>query len=312
MEKLTKSPILEYNPKQVDQVRETFHYNDIKKLYQDLDNFEDWIKKQNHFEVKEFDRDYLERFLIASKGSVEIAKKRFDKLCTLRTLMPEFLRNFDVKDEFSRVVKWNYYCILPKPTNDNYRVLVTAVHNPDAPDIDMLELYRFAISLMEYILQYDYNAGFEVIFDTRMYTFGVVTKFNPIMLKKCTTIFLEALGFRLKRMHVISGSKLFDIVFSILKSALTEKLVKRIIVHDSVESLQNYISKDILPVDFGGTEKSLKDICEATLEEMRKEEHVARLKFLETAGTDESKRLNQTFNEEYSGMPGSFKSLCVD
>ncbi|XP_047516590.1 alpha-tocopherol transfer protein-like [Pieris napi] len=312
MEKLPKSPILELNQTQVDLVRKTFNYNDIKKLHQDLDNFEDWIRKQNHFEVKEFDRDYLERFLIASKGSVEIAKKRFDKLCTLRTLMPEFLRNFDVNDEFSRVVNWNYYGVLPKPTNDNYRILASTAHNPDAPDIDMLELYRFVISLMEYLFKYDYNAGFEVIFDTRMYTFGVVSKFNPIVLKKCATVFLEALGFRLKRLHLMSGSKVLDIVLSIFKSVLTEKLVKRIIVHDSLESLQNYISKDILPVDFGGTEKSMKEICEATLKEMRKEEHVARLKFLETAGTDESKRLTQTFNEEYLGMPGSFKSLCVD
>ncbi|CAH4033759.1 unnamed protein product [Pieris brassicae] len=306
MEKLPKSPLLEFNHRQVDLVRETFNY-DVKKLNQDLDNFEDWIRKQNHFEVKEFDRDYLERFLIASKGSVEIAKKRFDKLCTLRTLMPEFLRNFDVNDEFSRVVKWNYYCVLPKPTNDNYRVIATTAHNPDAPDIDTLELYRFVISLMEYVLKYDYSAGFEVIFDTRMYTFGLVSKFNPIIMKKCVTIFLEAFGCRLG-----SGSKLCDIVLSILKSVLSEKVVKRIVVHDTVETLQNYISEDILPVDLGGTAKCMKDICEAALEEMRKEEHVARLKFMETAGTDESKRLNQTFNEEYLGMPGSFKSLCVD
>ncbi|CAK1541707.1 unnamed protein product [Leptosia nina] len=313
MEKLPPSTLLKFNPNQMNEVRKAFNLDDLKKLEQALDHFEDWIKMQNHFAVKEFDRDYLERFLIANKGSVEIAKKRLDKLCTLRTMMPDFLRNFDVTNELPRMIKWMHACVLPQPTKDNYRVLATMVHDPEAVDyIDFIGYYRFYISIVEYLFKYDYNAGYEVIFDTRQFSLSVVSKLSPIAVKNCTTIFLEALAFRLKRLHIISGSKLFDFVMSIIKQALTEKLVKRIVIHDDPSTLQQYIPKEMLPVDFGGTETSMKELCEANVNEFCTEEHIARLKKMEAAVSDESKRLSYKFNEEHLGLPGSFKTLCVD
>lgn len=46
--------------------------------------------------------------------------------------------------------------------------------------------------------------------------------------------------------------------------------------------------------------------------EFSSDDHIAKVKFMEQASTDESCRLPGKFNEEYSGMPGSFKTLCVD
>lgn len=46
------------------------------------------------------DREYLERYLIYNKGSIERAKKHFDKVCTLRNLMPDFLQGYDIRNEF--------------------------------------------------------------------------------------------------------------------------------------------------------------------------------------------------------------------
>ncbi|XP_038216326.1 alpha-tocopherol transfer protein-like [Zerene cesonia] len=313
MNKLPASDILEFNPNQINEVRQLFNYGDVTKLEQDLDNFENWIEKQNHFLVRRFDRNYLERLLMASKGSVEIAKKRLDKLCSFRRALPEYLTNFDVRHEFAATMKWSYSCIMPKPTPDNYRVLVTQVHDPDALDIiDFTQYYRFNISLMDYMFNHDYNAGYEVIFDTRNFTLGVVSKLNPLAMKKAATIFLEAIGLRLKCLHVISGSKLFDVVLTIIKQALTEKLVNRIIVHDNIESIHKYISPDLLPADYGGKGRSIKDLCESTLKEMCSEEHIERLKASERAMTSESHRITLKFDEEYLGMPGSFKTLNVD
>lgn len=38
-----------------------------------------------------------------SKGSVERAKHRLDKLCTLRSLMPQYFDDYDVMKDFSNV-----------------------------------------------------------------------------------------------------------------------------------------------------------------------------------------------------------------
>lgn len=51
---------------------------------------------------------------------------------------------------------------------------------------------------------------------------------------------------------------------------------------------------------------------EIQFKELSSDANIAKLKFMEEAATDESYRLPCTFNEEYSGVPGSFKTLCVD
>ncbi|XP_038216314.1 clavesin-2-like [Zerene cesonia] len=314
MNSLPPSAILQYRPNQIQEVRKLFNYDDIRKLEQDLDTFEAWIAKQHHFLVKRFGKNYLERLLIASKGSVEIAKKRLDKLCSFRRALPEYLTKYDMRNEFLPKLKWCHTSIMPKPTADNYRVLITCAHNPDATDfVDFMQYYRYCISLMDYMFNHDYNAGYEIVFDTRNYTLGVVSKLNPLGMKKAATIYLEAIGLRLKHLHVISGSKLFDVVLTILKQSLSEKLTHRVVVHDNIESLHKYISPDVLPADYGGKEKKcLKELCEDTLKEMCTDEHIKHFKESEKAMTDESHRITLKFDEEYLGMPGSFKTLCVD
>lgn len=42
-------------------------------------------------------RDYLERSIIISKGSVERAKVKLDRICTFRTLYPHFFGVRDMK-----------------------------------------------------------------------------------------------------------------------------------------------------------------------------------------------------------------------
>lgn len=65
---------------------------------------------------------------------------------------------------------------------------------------------------------------------------------------------------RVKKIHFISGSKLFDTVMSLFKRGMSVKLAQRIVIHDSVESIHELISRDILPQEYGGKDKSLNEL----------------------------------------------------
>ncbi|KAI5631728.1 hypothetical protein NE865_15555 [Phthorimaea operculella] len=78
-----------------------FYGEDETRLKQDVEILKSWIMKQNHFVVRDFEPVYLERYLITNKGSIERAKSRFDRLCTLRTLLPELAQDLDIKNEFA-------------------------------------------------------------------------------------------------------------------------------------------------------------------------------------------------------------------
>ncbi|XP_049879695.1 clavesin-1-like [Pectinophora gossypiella] len=312
MDVTSVNPILKFNSNQVEEVRKLFNYHDVNKLYQDLDILEDWIRKQNHFTVREFDRGYLERYLLANKGSVERTKKRLDRLCTLRNLLPELTQNFNIKHEFDALFRCTRQCVLPKPTKDHYRVLISEVHNAeDYENAELLHFYRYAIVFIEYMLCHDHNAGIEFIMDNRRMSLGVLAKMNPLVVHKAFTL-MEAYGLRLKTLHIISSSKFLDTLVSIMKQGMSTKLGSRIQIHTNVESLHRFIAADILPEDYGGHEKSIAELTVDLFKEMSSDKQVAWMKYVEGVSTDEACRLSGDFNEEYMGMPGSFKTLCVD
>lgn len=54
--------------------------------------------------VSEFSaREYLEITLITTKGLIERAKTRLDKLCTFKTLLPQFFEIDNSKTEFAEL-----------------------------------------------------------------------------------------------------------------------------------------------------------------------------------------------------------------
>lgn len=65
---------------------------------------------------------------------------------------------------------------------------------------------------------------------------------------------------RIKAIHILSQSKFVDTLVSILKQVLSAKVAGRINIHKSSEDLHKYLSKDILPKDYGGEERSLKTL----------------------------------------------------
>lgn len=68
------------------------------------------------------------------------------------------------------------------------------------------------------------------------------------------------MGQRLKKIHLLSGSKFFDTFLMILKQGLSAKIRDKIVVHSSVESIHDYIPRDKLPADYGGDEGSMKEL----------------------------------------------------
>ncbi|KAH9638208.1 hypothetical protein HF086_002050 [Spodoptera exigua] len=158
----------------------------------------------------------------------------------------------------------------------------------------------------------DYCHGYELVGVSTNVSMAIVKKLNPIVVHKAVTLIVDALGQRMKKIHLISDSKFFDAILMVFKQALTAKLAKRLVVHNSLESLHEHITREHLPKDLGGDEKTMKELAEMDFEAVSSDEHIAAMKRMETAITDESLRPTGQFNEEYSGTPGSFKTLCVD
>lgn len=73
-------------------------------------------------------------------------------------------------------------------------------------------------------------------------------------------ILQETMGHRMKKIHMISGSKVFEAMLTVFKQGLSAKLKERIVVHQGYESLYEHVPKECLPKDFGGEQRSIAEL----------------------------------------------------
>lgn len=58
---------------------------------------------------------------------------------------------------------------------------------------------------------------------------------------------------KLKEVHVVNVSPFIDTIIGWVKPFLKEKIKNRIYVHSNLETLYEYIPKEVLPEEYGGT-----------------------------------------------------------
>lgn len=60
--------------------------------------------------------------------------------------------------------------------------------------------------------------------------------------------------------HVVNTSTIFDGVVGLVKPILSKRVSELLQFHRNGNGLLNYIDKEVLPVDYGGTEKSINEL----------------------------------------------------
>ncbi|XP_049879558.1 uncharacterized protein LOC126376285 isoform X1 [Pectinophora gossypiella] len=314
MENIPEDRILKFHRNTLEDVRKTYGYESSADMKNAVDILDEWMKTQNHFVKKDFSREYLERTIITTKGSVERAKSRLDKVCTLRTLMPHFFGEYDVKEYFKEYYyKYFTHAAMPQMTEDNYRVFVLKNVGSKYESRNFLDYYRLFIIFAEYLRAHDYANGYIFVMDyTELSLMDFLPKMNPVDLRQALTVLMEGYGVRIKGIHLITQSKFIDGVVAVFKQVLSTKVGERIQVHKDMDSLHKFVPKEILPREYGGEDKSLRELHDAWVEVLSSESHTMYQKMMNAAKTDESLRQTDKFNDQYMGMPGTFRTLSVD
>uniref|UniRef100_A0A2A4J4G2 CRAL-TRIO domain-containing protein n=1 Tax=Heliothis virescens TaxID=7102 RepID=A0A2A4J4G2_HELVI len=314
MESVRKDTLLKFNPDSLEEVRKELNLEKPGRIDEAIDILDSWVQKQPHFMKKDFSRDYLERILITAKGLAERAKERLDKLCTFKTLMPEFFSvSEDMKKEMEPLQELINAGHLPQMTPEHYRVFICKMTSENLEAASFFKFYRYMTMLCEYFLQAEYCKGFQIILDySQINILSFVTKVNPMELRQIITLMTEGYGCRIKGVHVISSSKMVDTLITLLKQVFSAKLGDRIHLHKTPETVSEYVPKEMMPSDYGGKEMSLLELNKLWLKEISSKEFLAYMNEMNKANTNESCRQSDKFNEHYIGMPGSFRALSVD
>lgn len=81
-------------------------------------------------------------------------------------------------------------------------------------------------------------------------------QFTPAFAKRIVDWLQDSVPLRIKAIHIINQPKIFNVVFSLFKPFLREKLRSRIYFHGTDrDSLHKHIAPECLPACYGGCRK---------------------------------------------------------
>ncbi|XP_028158175.1 alpha-tocopherol transfer protein-like isoform X2 [Ostrinia furnacalis] len=105
-----------------------------------------------------------------------------------------------------------------------------------------------------------------VIMDVKDISLKILTKFNLSIARTLSKYQQDAIPIRLKQVHVVNAPSFIDKVYGLVKPFLKQGMTDMIHFHaPKSETLYNYLSKEDLPEDFGGTNGTMNDHMEEVL-----------------------------------------------
>ncbi|XP_028151022.1 uncharacterized protein LOC114344392 isoform X2 [Diabrotica virgifera virgifera] len=243
-----------------------------------VDMLKDWIKQQPHLPHKNNDV-LLTRFIYCCNGSIEVAKKLIDLFYSMRLQIPELFSDRDpAHPDIDKA--WQVMDLIPLPilTKDKYQLLVYRLNTSDADNFNFINAAKTftMVADVRMIQESSLSEGEVPIFDMKNFTIKHFTKFAfPIMRKQAVYSQLHV--------HLPNSETLFD-----------------------------FIPRDLLPEEYGGTIGSCEDLKKIWRTKMLDErEYFTNDEYWKV---DESKRPAGSDNShsQYFGMQGSFKTLSID
>ncbi|GLV36670.1 uncharacterized protein CBL_02495 [Carabus blaptoides fortunei] len=290
----------------------------IKRQFQKTDEeineyirtLREWFKKQPHLPQNEEDAILL-KTLICNKFSLEKTKRKLDMFYSVRNLFPEYFENREplhpsMQLYFDTVIMVQ----MPRLTEDYHRVVIVKYYMKDPVNFNVVTFIKYIMMVSEIYMRYDCKIGNHIIIDNTNATVANIAKLTPTELKQCIAILQNAYSDRVIGIHNIRNPKYATTLMSLLKAVFNKKISNRVYVHDDLESLYKHVPKNVLPKDFGGPERTLKELHSDI--RVFVESHNSWIKERAEMKSNEKLRVGEPINTDMFGIQGSFRQLQID
>ncbi|XP_023024466.1 retinol-binding protein pinta [Leptinotarsa decemlineata] len=268
-----------------------------------------WVETQPH--LPEMPDDHMiTSFLIMNKFSVENVKQKIDMYYTMRSLYPDYFEN---KHPLSPCMQdtMDKMCFIPMPkaTDEEYRVIIFCIFEENA-DLNIINFYSLLYNVIEVRMKEDYNVGDIMVYDCKNLNLGHLAQCTPTQIKNYSTILEKAFNNNIKQIHLLNYPSFAEPVINLARRLLNPKIAQRFFFHKSTDTIQDYVSKDILPKDYGGTGLTLREYNEIWRQKFT--DYKERFDILNTLRVNEELRPSPLINDEVLGYYGHFKKVAID
>lgn len=280
-------------------------------MEEDIDRLKEWLSKQPHL-PNDIDEELLGAYVNGTK-SLEIAKQKIDSWFTSRGKIPQ-LFSYEVRNPFSPEYKEACKAVkmwfMPKPTPEGYRILCLQTGGDFSKFNHAQKIVRCTMMIEVALCMWPDMKGLFVIYDLDRIPSNILTKLSLTLTAAGLHWFQNTFPVKLKKVLVVNTLPFIDLVMSTaIKPFMKEKLYNRISLSQEGEKfIKKYLSDDLLPMDYGGTEKHSDELNEEWLKII--EERADWFKRTATLTSDEKKR--PADKASTYGVEGTFRSLAID
>lgn len=236
------------------------------------------------------------------------------KLCIesyfkIRSKNPAYFSNRDPDSEsVQKALNTTGYYILDGLTAEGYRVLLLRLikTSPSAYNFnDTLKIYTMVADAM--FQSSGACAGDIIVYDMTGTSFGHLPKLNVAGFKNMLQYLQEGLPVRLKGIYLINAIPFVDILVNMMTPFMKKELLEMFHVSSSSEVMNTLLPHSLLPSDYNGDGKSLKQLREETLS-LINERRAFYIK-------DDSRRItspSKVKSKENANISRSFQKLELD
>ncbi|XP_004679904.1 PREDICTED: alpha-tocopherol transfer protein [Condylura cristata] len=207
---------------------------------------------------------FLLRFLRARDFDLDLAWRLLKNYYKWRTECPEISANL-LPGSILGLLKAGYHGVLRARDCTGSKVLIYRITYWDPKVFTAYDVFRVSLITSELIVQEieTQRNGVKVVFDLEGWQFSHALQITPTVAKRIAAVLTDSFPLKVRGIHLINEPIIFHAVFSMIKPFLTEKIKGRIHMHGSnyKQSLLEHFP-DILPLEYGGEEFSMEDICQ--------------------------------------------------
>ncbi|KAJ9574053.1 hypothetical protein L9F63_008579 [Diploptera punctata] len=283
-------------------------YQAPEEYKEDIEELRQWLTEQHHLPT--LTDEHLNLFLHSCEGNLMRTKVTMENYFTLRTHTPELFAN---RNPLSNDIQEINLVPLAHSSREGYKVLVYRLTNYEPSKLNFTAGIKMFLMYNDMRLAEDgLEPGYIVVFDMKGITLGHLSRINLSIIKKFIVYIQDCHPARLKGIHVINTVSFIDKVMTIIKPFLKGSIMQIIHFHGGVQSLEKYMSLEILPQEYGGQGDSF-NVYHAQQRKLLEEEYVTWFREEENYKVDESKRKGKKNTQaDTYGARGSFRKLAID
>lgn len=255
--KMDPSPISEAVAKIAEkELRET-----PEMVKESLAKLRELIKADGKISINVAEDDLLLVFLRPCKFYPESALALIKRVLEFKEKNASLLDGLQPEDEKAAIMGSDVVNVLVDRDQNGRRVLIVkAGESWDPKKVTTDQIFRifYLVHLAAMLEPETQVCGVVVILDFAGLGMKQVSGFSPTFSMRLLNFIQDAMPLRLKEVHIVKQPFLFNMVWTMFKPFVREKLKGRLYFHgDKMSSLHKHMDPNYLPADYGGTKPKI-------------------------------------------------------